>query len=151
MRKRIRYLTVLISILGLVVVAWTFNKDAEAASLTGSAMAESEERVVEVGIEPVSEEQLKLYRSGYRVHDFHVRQGERVRWINRTKGRVVMEISDHRIFRCRITQEVERGEAWTSPPVDETIPDGRYEYSVYLYENRKYADGDHSNPGMIIP
>ncbi len=151
MGKQIRYLAVLVSFLGLLFVASAWNKDVEAREIAGSTMANGEERVVEVPIEPVAEEQLKEYRSGYRVHDFHVKKGDKVRWINRTKGRVVMEISDHRIFRCRITQEVERGEAWTSPPVDETIPDGRYEYAVYLYENGKYADGDHSNPGMIIP
>ena len=150
MRQQLRYLTILVGVLGMIFVAWAF-KDAEAARVSGSAVASAEEEVVEAAIEPVPDELLKTYPSGYRVHEFTVRKGQRVRWINHTRGRVVMEISDHRIFRCHLTQEVERGEAWTSPPVDEMIPDGSYEYAVYLYENRKYADGDHSNPRMIIP
>ncbi len=151
MGRQKRYIVVLTGFLGLLLVAWNCNQGAEVPGAKAPAVAKAEDGAVEVPIEPVPKEQLKMYRSGYRVHDFHVKPGQRVRWINKAKGRVVLEVSDHRIFRCRITQEVEHGEAWTSPPVDESVPNGRYEYAVYLYENGKYADGDHSNPGMIIP
>ena len=154
MRQHKRYLASLVGFLGLVFVVGACSGGVETARESGRTVASQEtERSTElVTVKPEVPENLKVHPSGHVVIPgyVHVKRGQKIKWTNNTGGMILIQIPDERIFGHPLSVLVEDGDSFTSPKVAKEAPDGKYEYTIFMYKNHKHADAS-SNPGIIIP
>ena len=153
MRQHKRYLASLVGFLGVILVVGACSGGVETPRQSGTSVTSKEATdrgPIKIVVTP--DRDLKRHPSGHVVTPGkpHVGKNQRIQWTNETKSKIVIEIPDERIFGVSFMKELQPGETWESPRVDERAPNDEYEYSIYLYGNRKNADAN-SSPGIIIP
>jgi hypothetical protein len=155
MRQNKRYLASLVAFLGVVFLAGACSGGVDATRQSESNVAKTETQngePIKIAVELELKPNLVKHPSGHVVIPGkpRVKRNQRIQWKNETRGKIVIEIPDERIFGVSFMKELRAGETWESPRVDDKAPNGEYEYSIYLYENHKFADAN-SSPGIIIP